>query len=655
MKPAYFRIALVVLLLSAAAGCHHSNSGDPVATPVGTFDTNRFWVFPNPGEDPATGVYTTNDASYGQAYYAAIDSGNARATLAGFKSVNNFGQPLGAGESEVQVIFRDVRDLGYGRRMTVRFTDSAPTSGCTGDTHKVAVYVGNYQVVPFAGDDYTSLNLAAAIAADPSWHVGTNAIEYQVDPTTCQPFTRFYTFAPDGTRLNTVNLDGRGLKAMPSVCINCHGGRADPLSNTGLFPSGGNVHARMQPINVDTVEFANSGSYTRAAQEELLRQINYAVYCAHSLPVGTVLPAPAVDACRPLQGKTDGSTGGNDYQGIEAEMMQSWYANAINVPSTAMSDTYLPAGPAGWADTTVAGRVLGSVPDQVSLANQKSLYDNVVAPYCRVCHSLRGTENQNDIDFTNYLKFEGYADRIKAHVFERGNMPLGLIIYNAFWKSSAPQQLADWLNSVNVSYNPARVGGGATGNPVQPSGALTDPTFLAAGVSNTPDYNAFGYTGVGTLPFTKPTTFANIKTILQDAKKTTNCYSCHFSGAFGVGYTYAPPIAYGTNVGADFDRDGNVVVDSNDDYEFYKALRGRVNLTDFLASPLLRKPTGHHHNAGAVLDVTATGTACGAAPACAPFANYGAYSQAVYDTFLDWIQHGAPYSYNGSAQVFNPP
>lgn len=643
MKPVWRRLAMTALLLSAMAGCHHSNSGDPKIAAI--TDTNRFWIFPNPGEDPATGVYTTNVASYAQAYYAAIDPSNQRDTLGKFKQQNGFGTTV-AGTTELQVIFRDVRDLGYGRRMTVRYTDSATTSGCTGDTHTVAVYVGNYQVVPFAGDDYTGLNLEAAIAADPAWHVGTNAIEYQVDPTTCQPFTRFYTYAPNGTRLNTVDLDGRGQKAMPSVCINCHGGRADPLTATGLFPNGGNVRGRLQPINVDTVEFASSGSYTRAAQEEALRQLNYAVYCAHSLPAGTTLPATGADACRPLQGKADFSTGGNDYQGVETEMMQSWYSNAINVPNTAMSDTYLPPGPVagtGWADTTVAARAT----NPISLAQQKSLYDNVVAPYCRVCHSLRGTENQSDIDFTEYLKFEGYADRIKAHVFDRGNMPLGLIIYKAFWNSTAPQQLADWLASIDPSNNPARVGGGTSGQPVEPTGPLTDPSFLAAGVSNTPTYAAFA----------KPTTFATIKGIIQNTL-TVGCTGCHVDpsnaspvNTYGVGFVGYPPIAY-----TDFDRNGSGgAPDAGDDYEFYKALRGRVNLTDFLASPLLRKPTGNHHGGGKVLQKDAGdasyGTACAASPtwpSCQPFATYGAYSQAVYDTFLDWIQHGAPYSYTGS-------
>jgi hypothetical protein len=613
MNPIWKRVGLALLLGLVVTGCTQSNSADPQAASVGATDTDRFWIFPNPGRDPASGVFTTNSASYAQAYYDAIDPADLRATLNGFKTTNGFGTTV-PGVSEVNVIFRDVKDLGYGRKMTVRFTDST-YPGWPG-THWVAVFVENYQVVPFAGVNYSSLNLEAAINANANYHVGTNAIEYTTAPNGLK-FAKFYTYAPDtGVRLETVNLDGRGQKAMPSVCINCHGGRADPLltfnaavpgGGTTTFPNGGYVKARMQPIDVGSLEFWSTAPYRRIDQEEALRQINHALLCTHSLATGAV-PA-GVDTCRSAPPQ------GHDYQGAAAEMLKGWYlANGgINTPNAAFVDTYVPAG---WAAQT-------------------SLYNNVVKPYCRVCHQLRGTENvpQDDIDFTTYAKFSSYADRIKHHVYDRGNMPLGLLIYNEFWESAAPEQLADWLASVNVAYNPARVGGGATGQPVQPSGALTDPTFLAGTATNTPTYGSFP----------KPTTFATVKAIIQNTT-TVGCTGCHNSFA-ASNTSYSPPISYES-----YDRDGDTDIDADDDYEFYRALRGRVNLTDFLASPLLRKPTGNHHGGGQVLNSTSV-TACVAPagfPQCLPFVTYGDYSTAVYNTFLDWIEHGAPYSYTGS-------
>ncbi len=345
MSPISQRVVLGLLLGLAVAGCTQPNDADPQATPVGTYDTNRFWIFPNPGKDPATGVYNTNDAGYAQAYYDAIDPTDARATLNGFKTTNGFGTTV-AGVSEVNVIFRDAKDLGYGRKMTVRFTNST-YAGWPG-THWVAVFVENYQVVPFAGVNYSSLNLEAAVTGNANYHVGTNAIEYTPAPDG-RKFAKFYTYSPtSGARLDTVNLDGRGQKAMPSVCINCHGGRADPLltfdapvtgGGTTRFPNSGYVKARMQPIDVGSVEFWSTAPYRRIDQEEALRQINHALFCTHTIPAA----GAGVDACRPTPIQ------GHDYQGAAADMMKGWYlANGgINTPSAALVDTYVPAGWAG--------------------------------------------------------------------------------------------------------------------------------------------------------------------------------------------------------------------------------------------------------------------------------------------------------------------
>ena len=240
MKPMQKVLAAMALLSLVLTGCSKSNSSDPATAPVGSSDTNRFWIFPNPGRDPATGLFTTNVASYAQAYYDAIDPNDSRATLNGFRTTNGFGTTV-AGVEEIEIIFRDVNDLGYGRKMTVRFTNSG-YAGWPG-THWVAVHVGNYQVTPFAGLDYSTLNLEAAINANPNFHVGTNAIEYTTAPNGLK-FAKFYTYDPDtGARLDTVNLDGRGAKAMPSVCVNCHGGRADPLLTFDATVGGGPASA----------------------------------------------------------------------------------------------------------------------------------------------------------------------------------------------------------------------------------------------------------------------------------------------------------------------------------------------------------------------------------------------------------------------------
>jgi hypothetical protein len=58
-----------------------------------------------------------NTPAYASAYYAAIDPGNQKDTLAKWQAANGFGT---GGGQEHTVVFLDVRDLGYGRRMTGR-------------------------------------------------------------------------------------------------------------------------------------------------------------------------------------------------------------------------------------------------------------------------------------------------------------------------------------------------------------------------------------------------------------------------------------------------------------------------------------------------------------------------------------------------------
>jgi len=77
---------------------------------------------------------------------------------------------------------------------------------------------------------------------------------------------------------------------------------------------------------------------------------------------------------------------------------------------------------------------------------QSSLYTDVVAPFCRTCHIVRGTANQSDIDFTTLTKFQGLRRPYQGARFRPRTMPLALIVYDDFWNSGAPTQLANFIN-----------------------------------------------------------------------------------------------------------------------------------------------------------------------------------------------------------------
>lgn len=653
--------ATVLLLAACSRG---DDAGDvPVQTP-GLSEPNSFLIFPNP-QVQANGSSQVLSTAYAQAYYAAIDPTNTKTTLEAWKTANGFYSGTG---QQASAVFHDRQDLGYGRRMTARRNADG----------SVAVMVENYNVTAVPGLNYSSLNVDAAVVRDTRWHIGTNAIEFSAAPNG-QTFAKFYTFSPTtGARQLTIDIDGRGQKAMPTVCISCHGGRGDPLNADGSFPSGGNTRARLQPLNVDTFGYSSTPGYTRADQEAALKTINQFVLCTYPLASGTVLPnGNPEDDCRTVVSADEWFS---QWQATAAEMVKAWYGGD-GMPSATFSDTYVPAGWAG----------------------QTALYQGVVAPYCRTCHVLRGTSNQSDIDFTSYVKFQGYADRIKAHVLDRGNMPLALLVSNRFWSSTAPETLATFLEGEGYT---ARSGGAVLrpGRPiadpgpsrtitvpatlsaanslyantyqwtvVQPDAACVAPTLTNANTA-TPTFSAADLSvcqvqlvvsngstssapttvtltvNSGLSPAPAAIRFADIRASLQHAAMP--CTGCHThtssSGAAGTPpwepLASTPPIFY-----TDYNRGGvagtagdtiYTAAATDDDYWFYVVLRGRLNLTDIAASPLLRKPTGNHHNGGLIFNFS-DGTAC-AAP-CSGYATWGDFYRAQYNLYVNWALNGAPY------------
>lgn len=639
-----FRVALLttaVLLTSCGGGGESSGDVFPKAaeSPSAPIGLDRFLLFPNPLVQDS-GAYETDTLAYAQAYYAAIDPANAKDTLAKWKAANNFDSGTG---TQVSVVFGDVRDLGYGRRMTVRQNADGT----------VAAYVENYLVEAAAGYGYSSVNLDAAVAQASRYHIATNAIEFSPGPAGGVSFAKYFEFSPSGQRKLTANLDGRGEKAMPGPCVSCHGGRADPLTppgaggnplfalvNNSVSGARGDLLGQLNPLEVDALDFSATAGFTRADQEAAMKAINRMILCTYPIPAATGLPE---DACRRVASP-------DEWQGTVANLLKAAYGGD-GMPNPIYSDTYVPPS---W-----------------SAAGQSSLYRNVVVPACRACHVLRGTARQPDIDFETFSGWLGYNDRTKIHVFDRGNMPMARIIYQKFQGSNMPATLAAFLQGQGITATDASGAPLVPGRPIAdpgpdrvvPQGATTlsanmslfvssyqwsivsgpvgasltnansaQPVFTAvadgnyvlqlvassAAASSTPvqlrlvvNNGLFG----GAYPVPSAIRFTHIKSVLQSA--ATGCTGCHVAGGF-------PPVAW-TNI----DRNGDGLVDATDDQWFYAEVRGRINFTDIVASPLLRKPSANHHFGG---------LRAGFDTSLAP----GQVGRANYDMFVNWILNGAP-------------
>lgn len=635
-------------IVMALAGCGGGGGGSPADVRPGpqppaiaASEPDKFLLFPNPQRQP-DGSVQTNTQEYAEAYYRAIDPNNERDTLAKYKAKNAFETGTG---NEWNVIFGDQRDLGYGRRMYVRQNPD----------NTMAFYVENYLIQAGPAYAYSPLNLDAAIVRDSRWHVGTNAIEFSPGPNGGAAFPKFYNYNPAGVRQLFVNLDNRGPKAMPGPCISCHGGRGDALTppdstgkrrfnlvQNGVSQTRGDVQARLHPFEPDVFDFSTTrAGWARAELEAAMKGINKAILCTYPLPEASPHPE---DQCRR-------TVGASEWQGTAAALIKSAYGGD-GLPSATFVDEYVPPS---W-----------------EAAGQTTLYREVIATSCRTCHSMRGTNAQSDVDFDSYGKFVGFADRIKAHVFDRGNMPLAFIVYDAFWDHpTRPGLLADFLqaqgytvrDSTGAILRPGRPIADAGPDRVAPPGAIplsAEGSLFSNGYAWTLVSGPSGATleGATTARATltasaagtyvlrlvasnaavqstpaevrvtvDPTLglapsairFADIKAVMQASGSCTQCHS-------PTGTQPRPPVFY-TNE----DRNGDGTVgDATDDEWFYQEVRGRINFTDLAASPLLRKPSNNHHGGNLVQGFDTRQA-------------LGNPARARYDLFLNWILNGAPY------------
>ncbi len=629
---------LLPLVLGACGGGRGDQPADvfpsaPPPAPTVVAGPNSFLLFPNPQRQD-DGSFQTNTTGYALAYYAAIDPFGNKKNFEAWKAANHFDEP---GVAQVTAVFGDFRDLGYGRRMTARQN----TDGT------IAFFVENYLVDIGGGGYGSSLNLDAAVVQDQRWKANINAIEFSPGPGGTVKFAKFYSFdAVTHERRLEQDIDGRGLKALPGVCITCHGGRGDALTpldpTTGrpLFPllahsenpaQRGDARGHLHVFEVDALTFSTRQGYTRAEQESVLKTMNKIVLCSYPL-AGPRPGPPSVDACRPPADP-------REWQGTAALLIKNGY---------------------GGPELPQANYAEADVPNDWKLAGQEALYKNVVVPACRSCHIVRGIQDMSDIDLTSFIKFDSYGDRIKAHVFDRGNMPLAKIVFDKFWSTNMAGQLATYLDAKGPAFAPARDTSGRLllpGRPIAdpgPDRALRpgDVTTLSASASlfaNSYRWRiASGPGGTLANPNSTTTTFTAtasgnyvIELIASDGSIASApasvkvfvaamnpdpavrfsgivtelnarlCVSCHNQAG-------APPTAFDTTPTA----------------LLYTQVRGLVNFTDIVASPLLRKPSGNHHGGGVLPQTGFNLSALNTKP--------GDLNRAGYDLFVNWILNGAP-------------
>jgi mono/diheme cytochrome c family protein len=619
------RLMALILALSVVACGSKSDSEVEAVSVDSSVTPDSFLTYINVTEEAGT-------LAYAQAYYRAVDPNDTRTTLEDWKSVNGFDQG-----DVTHTVFRDTKDLGYGRDMYARSDDQG----------NISFYVDNYVVVlqPGNSSNYGPLNLDAAIAQDRERVIGSNAIEFspidENDPAS-KKVLKFYTYGPpDGqgqqARLTSANLDGRGTKFMPDMCLVCHGGSLYPLDENGDFRVQTLESAKPNLLDVDTFEFEDTQGYSLEDQQAPLKQINQWVHQIYQT----------------IENRSDDDLG--KWSGSHAlDIAQGHYGNGFT--SDEYNGDYVPVGWQANADRPAA---------------VESLYLEVVQPYCIGCHAIRGTaagerEQElvngqplsvaNAINFSSYEKFISYNDRIIEYVYRRGIMPLTLRGYEKFWEypESVPSTLASFLSGFDVFdenrnvVEPgrpfARIGSDRTQpSPVALSGSaslfadryrwqiINAPVGAQATLSSSSSENTVlttdtdgeyqiqltvvngdGVSSSDSMNVTvdsrddHPSTLTFVDDIrpILGSNDLSQCSSCHSDSIGG--------------------RQGITLYYDDSSPTLYRDVKARANFDIPEESLLLTKPTGNYHGGGVQLD------------------RLDFTDEQSYQTLLAWIRAGAP-------------
>lgn len=308
------------------------------------------------------------------AYYAAIDPNNDKDTLGKWWQENDFG-PSGEGTnaSFTRASYMNHNDLGFGRDMNCQKTGS-----------NVACYVTNYGLPnqnPQNANDAEDRNLATQAA--------TVTMEFNAAAGNNEK-VQFYVFGGgDATsgRLKFADLDGFGGKAVPYLCLICHGGTVNAANKV--------QHARFREFDMPTFRYSDNRSWD------------------FSGAASNTLNNAELTAFARLNQMVEGTTGGLPI----GRLITAWYPGGF----AGAVKPVLPAPPPGWDDN----------------ASHISGYHLVYGPSCRACHLARD-ENNGDAAAFVFASQSNFASRMYA-VCGSGYriMPNAVITYKNMWASTS--------------------------------------------------------------------------------------------------------------------------------------------------------------------------------------------------------------------------
>lgn len=336
---------------------------------------------PAPYLDPNVANVTALTA----AYYAKIDPGGTKTNpgdttdFAHWKTVNGFDR----GE-QARAIYENEYDLGFGRDMHMQ---TGGQDGLCGNC--IAYYVTNYA------------NVEAAVAAQNNGANQKATVAMEFSPqngSSGTPYTKFYVFNPDGPGSTpgsiapSVALDDDAPKAVPTLCIICHNGNINSIG-----PDGNLQTSRFIPFDLQAFRYhPTDPNWQRAVQESKFKILNAGIINQTNVSAPLKL------------------------------LITNWYGTEgdLTLPNATFQDNRVPSA---WTSPT----------------NESPLYQTVVQPSCRSCHTTRDPADTGfDISWQSYDGFNNDSSFVKVLACTSTShlMPQAERTFARFWLSTQPNQ-----------------------------------------------------------------------------------------------------------------------------------------------------------------------------------------------------------------------
>lgn len=319
-----------------------------------------------------------------------------KTTLARWQQINDVG-----GADEIQAYYFNGGDLAFGRRMVGDFQIDGPDAW---PVYAVSNYIGVDAV------DSADLAFLGGTA------IATVAMEYSpVSGLGATPMIKFYVFDGTGARVPMADLDGRGDKYVPGLCMTCHGG--DPEIQNGTVDSQGiaqfsdpswpDLQSHYLPFDLDSFDYPSFAGADRVSQEQNFGILN-----------------DRIRQTNPPQ--------------VLLGLVHGWYGLAENASVTTPITNYVQNSayvPLDWQSQEPVGSVFSS----------DDLYLDVVKPYCRTCH-VSQTRFNAAYDWDSFTEFDNLWSLIEYDFCEL-EMPHALVTYENFWVDEVPLTLETFANT----------------------------------------------------------------------------------------------------------------------------------------------------------------------------------------------------------------